>query len=67
MHANLETASLLPITVYRDVVPLQRLHDEVAHHPAIVGVHPRAKGVEDPEWTHADKPPPLQPNHPPTN
>ena len=37
---------------HRDVVPLQGLDDEVGHHPAIVEVHPRPVGVEDPGHPH---------------
>jgi hypothetical protein len=34
--------------VYGDRLTAQRLDDEIAHYPAVVGVHPWAVGVEDP-------------------
>ena len=35
------------LTINRDVLPLDGLDDEVAHHAPIVRVHARAEGVED--------------------
>ena len=42
-----ERAGLLAIAVEGDRLVLQRLHDEVRHHTAVVRVHARAVGVED--------------------
>lgn len=41
-----KAACLLARAVERDVLPFKRLHNEVAHHTAVVGVHARAVGVE---------------------
>src|SRR5690242_1909855 len=42
-----EAARLAAITVDGDVFAAQCLHDEVAHHATIVGVHARPVGVEN--------------------
>mmetsp|Transcript_3626 Transcript_3626/g.8387 ORF Transcript_3626/g.8387 Transcript_3626/m.8387 type:complete len:204 (+) Transcript_3626:117-728(+) len=36
-----------PVAVDGNVLPLQRLDDEIAHDTAVVGVHPRPERVED--------------------
>ena len=43
-----ERTGLLSFAIDGDRLVLQGLHDEVRHHPAVVGVHPRAVGIEDP-------------------
>ncbi len=55
MHApttHLEGAGLVPRAVHGEGLPLQCLHDEVGHHAAVLGVHPRAIGVEHTRNTH---------------
>jgi hypothetical protein len=52
-----ERARLLAIAIDGDVVAPQRLHDEVRHHAAVLRVHARAIGVEDPR--HLDLQPVL--------
>jgi len=47
-----ERAGLAAIAIQRERLSAQRLHDEVAHHAAVIGQHPRPVGVEDPR--HAD-------------
>ena len=42
-----EGAGLAAVAVDGDRLVLQGLHDEVGHHPAVVGVHVGAVGVED--------------------
>ena len=42
-----EGAGLPAVAVDRDVLVPQRLDDEVRDHPAVVGMHPGAVGVED--------------------
>ena len=49
-----ERAGLAAVAVDRDRLAAQRLDDEVADHPAVVGVHPRAVGVEDPHHLDAE-------------
>lgn len=43
----LEATRLRAITVDRDVLPLQRLHDEVGDHAPVIRVHVWTVGVED--------------------
>lgn len=40
-------SNLHSLTVNSDVLALDGLDDEVAHHPPVVGVHSRAERVED--------------------
>ena len=42
-----ERAGLLAVAEDGDVAAEQRLHDEIRHHAAVVGMHARAVGVED--------------------
>src|SRR5688572_4379392 len=42
-----EGARLRAVTVDRERLALERLHDEVRHHAPVVGVHARAERVED--------------------
>ena len=42
-----EGAGLAAVTEDRDVPSGERLHDEVADHPAVIGVHARSIGIED--------------------
>ena len=42
-----ERAGLLPLTVDRDRIPAQCLHDEIADHSAVRRPHTRAESVED--------------------
>ena len=48
----LERSSLLAVAVNCDILSLQRLNDEVAHHTTIVGMHSRSEGVEDSSNSH---------------
>ena len=43
-----ETPRLLAISIERDVIPAQRLHNEVRHDAAIIRMHARAIRIEDP-------------------
>ena len=49
-----EGAGLRAVAEDRDVLAGQRLADEVRHHAAVVGVHARAVGVEDPHDADVD-------------
>ena len=44
-----EGAGLGTVAVHRDLLPFQRLHDEVGDDPAVVLRHARAVGLEDPD------------------
>ena len=52
-----ERARLAAVAVEGDVPARERLDDEVGDHPAVVGVHARPVGVEDPR--HLDLQPVL--------
>src|SRR5208337_1947041 len=54
-----EGSGLRAIAIDGDVFSFQGLHDEIAHYAAIVRVHARAVGVEDPHDldVHFDLPP----------
>src|SRR6516225_3929016 len=43
-----ERARLQPVAEYGDIAAEQRLDDKIRDHAAVVGVHARAVGVEDP-------------------
>jgi hypothetical protein len=42
-----ETPGLGPIPEHRDILPQERLHNKITHHPAVVRVHARSIGFED--------------------
>ena len=41
-----KTPGLGPVPEHRDVLPQKRLNDEIAHHPAVIGMHARPVGVK---------------------
>mmetsp|Transcript_4992 Transcript_4992/g.16733 ORF Transcript_4992/g.16733 Transcript_4992/m.16733 type:complete len:322 (+) Transcript_4992:2055-3020(+) len=47
-----EGPRLRAVPVDGDVLAVERLHDEVGHHAAVVRVHARAVGVEDADHAH---------------
>ena len=47
-----EAAGLPAVAIKGDGCARQRLADDVADHPAVIGVHPRAIGIEDPHHPH---------------
>ncbi len=49
-----EAAGLHTIAVDGDRLALERLDDEVRHHPPVVGAHALAVGVEDPHDAHVE-------------
>ena len=49
-----EAPGLVAVAVDRERFAAQRLHDEVRHHPPVVGLHPRPVGVEDPHDAHVE-------------
>ena len=42
-----ETARLTPIPIDREIVPLESLHDEVADHTPVLGMHVRSIGIKN--------------------
>ena len=42
-----KTPGLGPVPEHRDVLTLEHLNNEIAHYPAVVGMHARAVGVKD--------------------
>jgi len=42
-----KTPGLGPVPEHRDVLPRKRLNDEIAHHPAVIGMHVRLVGSKN--------------------
>ena len=49
-----ETPGLRAVPEHRNVLPGKRLNDEIAHHPAVVGMHARPVGVKDADHPDID-------------
>ena len=42
-----KTPCLGPVPEHRDVLPLERLNNEIAHHPAVIWMHARPVGIKN--------------------